>query len=149
MKTNFTHRTSNDVLLDGTEVWPILGNIIDMPTYKHIMQHCVGLTRQWHCLEKAMMVKRVVPNCNVIIGKCLVWSGDGTSNYGHEFNPPYEFHAWCQHPDGIIDIALPGLIEKGLTTSDEYGPFLVGRKPVILAGKEPQWAHYVPHEVYG
>ena len=149
MNTNFTRRCANDVLLRGDEVWPILGNIIDMPTYKKIMQRCVGLTRQWHCLEKAIIVARYVPQCTVVVGKCLIWSGDGTSNYGFEFNPPYEFHAWCQHPEGIIDIALPGVIEKGLATSDEYGPFLVGRKPVVLAGKEPQWAHYVPCEVYG
>ena len=42
----------------------------------------------------------------------------------------------------IIDMALPGVIQKGLTTFDSIGAFLVGREPVILAGTPEPWMMY-------
>jgi hypothetical protein len=71
------------------------------------------------------------------------------SNYGYMFKPPFEFHAWLQTPQGIIDVALPGAIEKGLTTFDDVGPYLIGREPFILAGPPLDWMEYMPVQIVG
>jgi hypothetical protein len=77
-----------------------------------------------------------------MIGSLLVVSGDGKSEYGHYFNPPYEFHAWLQEGPIIVDVALPGVIESGLMLTDEVGPFISGREPLILAGEPLTWMKY-------
>ncbi len=81
------------------------------------------------------------------MGAAKVMSGDYMSTYGFEYNPPYEFHAWVVDNGNIIDLALPGVIEKGLITKDDVGYYLVKRKPVILAGTEPNWISYKQFEL--
>ncbi len=149
--TNFTCKNPNDELLTGTEQYRIIGDLLSDDLCRKIMQSCAGLSRHWHCLEKAIKVKQFLPNGYVVVGKTLVASSDLKSTYGCEYVPPYEFHAWYQCEGGIIDIALPGLIEKGLSTSDEHGPFLVDVNPVILACdfKKVYGLYYEPREIYG
>ena len=136
--------SSKDPILKGDELWLINGTY-PIPITK-IMQACKGLNRYWNCLEKAQIVQTILGKGDVIVGDLKVVSGDFKSEYGFDFNPPYEFHSWLEVEGAIIDIALPGVIEKGLTTHDEYGPYLVGREPVILAGKPESWMKYISYE---
>jgi len=121
---------------------------------------CKGLNPYWNCLQKALIAKKhmneiggVELGGTVVLGSCFVHSKDMRSSYGYEYNPPYEFHAWLSYGPSayspiIIDIALPGVIEKGLGLCDQYGPILVGRKPAVLFGHPPFWVKYTAREVY-
>lgn len=127
--------SSTDALLTGEERWPILGFAISAEEYAEIMQNLTGMKRHWDCLDKARKVVEIIKRGHVVVGSCMVWSGDMKSQYGYYFNPPLEFHAWViDDKRQIIDVALPGVIEKGLTTSDEYGPMLIGNESFVLAG---------------
>jgi len=102
-----------------------------------------GLQRYWNCLEKAYRAQRLLGRGRVVLGSLLIASGDGQSEYGYYFNPPLEFHAWLDLGSGVIfDPALPGVIEKGLTTCDSVGPYIIDREPVILAGQPLDWMRY-------
>lgn len=148
--TKLTGVEPDDLRMTGTERWPTRGKLLNEKQIKHLISQCQGMYRYWNCLEKAMLVCRFRGCGFVAIGACMVISRDKSSSYGHYHNPPYEFHAWWQKHPGIgqpvIDIALPGLIEKGLATSDHLGPFLIGRRPVIVAGRPPKWVAYNPVE---
>jgi hypothetical protein len=139
---------SDDVLLNGTERFPVLGNAITLIEYAKIMKASKGLRHNWNCLEKAEIVQSILKRGSIILGSLLVNSADMKSQFGYYFNPPLEFHAWVLTNDGIIDVSLPGVIEMGLTQSDEYGPFIIGREPVVLAGIPLDWMLYKAHEVY-
>jgi hypothetical protein len=147
--TNTTKKTDNESLMDGTESFEIVGNLMSPVQCAEIIKRCQGLTNRWHCLEKAQIAKRIIGDGIVVVGSCHLWSTDMRSNYGYNFNPPYEFHAWLHLPQGIIDIALPGSIEVGLNTHDDIGPYLTGREPFILAGKPLDWMDYRPVQIIG
>ena len=116
---------------------------------KAMIADCKGLNPYWNCLQKALIAQKHMGGIGaVILGSCFVHSEDMKSSYGYEYNPPYEFHAWLAYGPVIIDIALPGVIEKGLGLCDQYGPILVGRKPAVLFGYPPFWIKYTAREVY-
>ena len=142
--------TGHDVLLDGTESWPVLGSLLSQSEANYIIGKCKGMKRYWHCLEKAKIVAETLKgNWVVVIGTMHVACKSMKSSYGFDYNPPLEFHAWCENfKGGVIDIALPGVIEVGLKTKDKYGPFIIRRKPVILAtNKVPNWLIYRAKEM--
>lgn len=133
--------------MTGKERYPVFGNLLIPEQIEQIMSRMEGLNRYWDCIEKARIAKEVVGAGVIILGECLVWSEDYKSSYGFYFNPPFELHAWLQpvwRTRVIIDVALPGVIEKGLITSDEIGPCVIGRSPIIIAGKVPDWVTYHP-----
>lgn len=113
-----------------------------------IMRNMKGLRRRWSCLEKAILVRRFIGSGVVAIGSMLVWNNERNGTYGYFYNPPLEFHAWLEldHTPFIVDFALPGVIEKGLETKDEYGAILKNIRPVILCGPAPEWLDYKAHE---
>ena len=131
-----------NILLTGQERYPIVGKLVfPAAAYRVWEEEFKGLNQYWDCLPKAQKVQKAFGGI-IILGSLFVMSGDYQSRYGYEFNPPYEFHAWVEIESGLLDFALPGVIEKGLTTRDEVGPFIVGRSPMILAGKPPRWLQY-------
>lgn len=139
--------------MTGNEMFPVIGGWPDalllVPT---LMQKCKGLNPFWDCLQKAIIVEQHILNTGVVmLGSCHVYNDTMDATYGYDFNLPTEFHAWWQ-PDEyskfIIDIALPGVISKGMLVIDEQGPLITGRLPVILAGKAPNWVEYIPHMRY-
>ena len=127
-----------NVILTGKENYPIIGNgsVELKKEVKRVFKLAKGLRKYWSCNEKAILIQKEIGG-HVIIGSHYVWSSDFKSQYGFEYNPPYEFHAWVELSDNtIIDIALPGVIRTGLELRDEVGPYLTGRKPVIFVGSE-------------
>lgn len=139
---------AEDPKIIGDEVYPIIGNYTTPDKIAAIWERCRGMRRHWNCLEKAIMAQQIFPEGIVVVGKCMVWSSDRKSQYGHYFRPPFEFHAWLAISNNIIDISLPGVIEKGLVTCDDYGPALIGVTPAILAGQSPDWIEYNAKEIY-
>jgi hypothetical protein len=135
-------------------MYPALGSFFDGRRSRLMKVFAqLKLNKYWSCLEKAHVVSIMfgTNNQNIItvVGSCFVKSLDGKSEYGYEFRPPFEFHAWNyvieegKRPK-VVDVALPGVIEKGLSTFDSVGPALIGRDPVLLAGVEevPEWLRY-------
>lgn len=107
----------------------------------------IELNRYYACIEKAKIVAKGYQLTHIHLGSLLVDSEESGVSFGYHFNPPLELHAWAQLGKYIIDFALPGTIELGIKSSDEIGPMLKGRTPVILAGLCPPWLHYVTHEI--
>lgn len=139
------HEDKNE-LLSGNERWPVVGRKVDEETVGTILRSFAGLGKYWDCLEKAKKSQKILGG-RVVIGELMVVSGDHKSGYGYYWRPPFEFHAWVElEGGGIFDGALPGVIEKGLRTSDTVGPYLVDREPVILAGEPRDWMKYQPKE---
>jgi hypothetical protein len=138
-------------VMTGKERYTVKGGLLNDKQAASLMVQCKGLNLFWDCIDKAQLVKRFRGCGHVVVGSCMVLSRDGLSSYGHYFKPPYELHAWWQKNPGtnqpVIDIALPGLIMKGMSSSDELGPFIVGRKPIILAGRPLKWMEYRPYEI--
>ena len=138
------------VRMDGTECYLVRGNLLKAPDVQAVMNACAGLLLNWDCITKAKIVQEYLGHGVVVLGGCEAITRGGMSAYGHHFNPPLELHAWWQprpRSKARIDIALPGLILKGLNTADEEGFFLEGREPFILAGVAPWWVKYKPYEV--
>jgi hypothetical protein len=155
--------TSVDPILNGEEFYNIYGpnfqeNMdgseervakIIHSRKKDIISKMAGLKRHWSCLEKAIMVRRFIGAGVVSIGSLSVMNNEKTGTFGYYYRPPYEFHAWVelkQEPRYVIDFGLPGVIEKGLITKDEYGYILKDMEPVILCGPVPEWLSYRPYE---
>ena len=132
--------------MTGEESYPIMGGCCSRKFASACFERFKGLQRHWHCLEKAQIVREVLGGGALVLGSLLVWSADLNSSYGYYWNPPMEFHAWVQYKKRIYDLALPGVIERGLNTSDHIGPVLTGRSPVILAGKPLPWTQYEAKE---
>lgn len=145
--TSFSTVSNNDPILSGYERYPVIGNAISENEALQIAIDMNGLKAHWNCLEKAHLARSIICRGVVVVGSLMIVSGDLKSEYGYHYCPPYEFHAWIMFNGNIVDVALPGVIDKGLTTHDEYGPYLVGREPVILAGKPESWMKYIPREV--
>jgi len=144
--SRFTVKDANSPILDGTEMYPIIGDKIHKDKIRDILYLYRGLSKHWDCLSKAALAARELGGL-VILGSLMVRSADGKSEYGYYFTPPYEFHAWvlCRGEGDesfLFDGGLPGVIDKGLTIRDHIGPSLVGRTPSILAANPPKWLRY-------
>jgi len=136
-------------VMTGEEIFPIIGNLVTEEQASEVIKQFRGLNPYWNCLEKTRIADKYFYGIPTI-GSLHILNVDFKSAYGYEFNPPFEFHTWLTilgTPIGIIDIALPGAIQKGLTTYDEIGPALVGREPIILAGEIPDWLIYQHYEI--
>lgn len=105
------------------------------------------LNRYYDCIRKALIVAKELNQDSIRLGSLMVQSTEKGVAYGYAYNPPIELHAWVQINKNIIDLALPGTIEKGLKTRDDIGFFLIGREPIILAGLPPVWAKYTTHKI--
>lgn len=145
--TGFGHiDPHNDGEMTGNEKYPVVGELIDGFDMAVLMVICKGMNPFWDCYPKARIVQEYMDSGYVVIGAMKVWNAMMTANYGYECNLPLEFHAWWQtslDPDSpIVDIALPGVIQKGIDTKDELGSIIVGRTPCILAGKPLDWMKY-------
>lgn len=147
MLTAFSTVSDTDPTMTGYEEYPVIGSALTDQEITKIIRNFSGLKTHWNCLEKAQIVVALLGKGLVTIGSLQIVSGDLKSMYGYEYHPPREFHAWVTLGKDIIDIALPGVILKGLNTRDEYGPFIVDRKPAVLAGKAPEWAIYRGKEI--
>lgn len=137
----------------GNERFDLIGKLLTNDNVRELMAQCRGLSYNWDCIAKARLVREMMGRGRVMVGSCYVISTDGRSAYGHDFRPPLEMHAWWQPSTQafrqIVDIALPGLIDKGLRTRDNQGFFIVGRPRVVLAGAPPCWVRYTAREVFG
>lgn len=141
--TMMTNIAKDHRYLTGEERYRIVGDAVTEEEVAKVLEACKALNRHWDCIPKAKMARRILGRGRIAVGALLVWSEDYTSNYGYYFNPPFELHAWLVLEDGsIFDVALPGVIEKGLTTCDEIGPAVIGRDCVVLAGKPKRWMDY-------
>ena len=147
--TGLTTITQDTELLTGTERYPIVGDAVSEDDVATLFISFQGLRKYWDCLGKAYRAQLFLGKGRVMVGSLLVVSGDWKSEYGYHWNPPFEFHAWLDLGSGVIfDAALPGVIEKGLTTRDSVGPYIVDRKPVVLAGPPLDWMKYRPVEEF-
>ena len=141
-----TFLDDNEVMT-GKEKYPVIGKAISNNQAKKIILKCKGLKLYWDCIDKAKRAQEILKRGKVVFGSCTIWSGDWQSNYQFLFNPPYELHSWLELENGqIIDIGLAGAILKGSILRDDIGPFLVNRKPKILAGYPPKWIEYKVYE---
>ncbi len=147
--TRFATISDNDPIMTGRERYPIVGGYpIPEETITTLLESFMGLRTHWNCLEKTALVQEALGG-QIAYGSLLVTSGDNKSQFGFYWKPPIEQHSWLLFNDGtIIDFALPGVIEKGLSTSDELGPFLIDREPCILAGVPLSWMKYIIKQNY-
>jgi len=83
-----------DGKLTGREKFPIVGNRISLSVAEQIQKEFAGLFSHWDCLDKAKIVTKHIRDSQIVVGSLNLASSDMTSLYGHEFHPPYEFHAW-------------------------------------------------------
>ena len=130
--------------MSGNEQYEILGNLLTETQVKHLIYSCKNRILTADCVEKSHLVWFYLKDISwkIVIGSIKVFSKDMKATYGHDFNPPRELHCWLEKENKIIDIALPGLIIRGLRAKDEIGSFLEGRTPIILAGEVPNWIIY-------
>lgn len=137
--------------MTGNESYAIIGKRLSILDGFTLMAACIGLILTADCDKKAFLTKRYLQNkgevgWKMVLGSIKIFSLDMLATYGHDCNPPYEFHSWLEKEENekklIIDIALPGTIIRGLRAKDEIGSFLKGRKPIILAGEAPDWIKY-------
>jgi hypothetical protein len=130
------------------EMYEIYPNI-STPVIKEIQQKIIDakLNRYFDCIQKAKIAAIHLGIPAIRLGSLFVDSTEVGVQYGYNYNPPLELHAWVQIDNNVIDFALAGTIEKGLKTKDEFGSFLIDRKPIILAGTPPPWVHYQTHEI--
>ena len=156
--------TFEDPILTGKEVFQIKGpkfqqiedgSVAEAVKLVHvhkkeIMRSMKGLKRRWSCIEKAILVRKFIGVGIVALGSTLIWNNERDGTYGHYFNPPLEFHAWVElnQQPFIVDFALPGVIEMGLRTKDEYGAILRNIKPYILCGPASSGLDYQAHDRY-
>lgn len=145
--TSFAAIQRDEPVLTGDEIYPIVGTALMYQDVRLMFRALAGMKRHWNCLEKAERVVKEMGRGQVVLGSLLVVSSDNKSTYGYAFDPPLEFHAWVQTGNNIIDLSLPGVIEKGLSTYDKFGAYLVGRYPVILAGEPEPWMIYRPYSL--
>ena len=138
MHTEMTSKAGDEgKIMTGYESYPIIGDQMSAYGSKPIIKQFKGLNLYWNCLEKALIVANFIPGSIVVIGSLMICEWTEMSVYGHKYKPPYEFHAWVRWKENIIDFGLPGVILKGSTTEDIFGPLLKNTVPVILAGEPP------------
>lgn len=131
------------ILLTGEERYPLIGGSDYTDSHTRPLQIGLkGLPRYGGCLEKAKIAQREFGGV-IIMGRLAIYSAINGGLYRFDYNPPTEFHAWLQFvPGWILDLSLPGVIERGMKMTDELGPIIEGRVPAILFGKPPAWAIY-------
>lgn len=138
-----------DAEMTGEESFPITGELLTYKELRFLISQCKGMHPNFNCLDKAELVLKLKGSGRVVLGSLLVWNREMTANFGYFFNLPLEFHAWWE-PDNtelgteIIDIALPGVISKGLKTVDNIGPVIEGRDLLVMAGSPLSWTSYTP-----
>jgi hypothetical protein len=146
-----------DAVMTGEERYPIISTVSLSTHTKKVMlldmvKMCKGLNLYWNCLEKALIVRNYFRFGYVVLGSLYVYNENRSANYGYEYRPPFEFHAWWQddlsQDSPIIDIALPGVILKGKSIVDEFGSILSGREPCILVGRPLDWMEYKPLDMF-
>jgi len=135
------HDAEFDVLMNGDEQYPLIGNKSRVAIVNSMIAECKGLPLYAGCLEKAIIAQKYLGG-TIFIGAMKAISEDGTSTYGFDFNPPTELHAWVEVQGLTVDLSLPGVIMRGLKLRDEIGPFLEGRTPSVLFGIPPEWLLY-------
>jgi hypothetical protein len=137
--------------MTGKEQYEIIGNLLNKEQLACLIYACTDCILTANCVEKACITKAHTSsgllvkqdNWKIAIGSIKIFSKDMQSTFGHNFNPPNELHCWLENDKKeIIDIALPGVIIRGLRAKDELGSFLAGRTPVVLAGEAPNWIIY-------
>jgi hypothetical protein len=144
--SGFTTTGDDDRIMTGNEKFPVVGNAVTAVEITQVIQACAGLKFNWSCLPKSFKAKEVLGRGEIVIGSLFVTSGDEKSEYGFLYNPPLEMHSWLDLGDGLIfDIGLAGVIDTGLHSCDAIGPYLIDRKPVILAGVPMKWMRYKRH----
>jgi len=136
----------------ATERYPIMGDLLSLDIINSLLGKFKGLHKYYDCHEKARIVYDYVwglfSDISLVYGAFYIDSATNKSQYGFLYNPPFEFHAWIDVSGGIIDLSLPGVIENGSKSCDQYGAFLEGREPVVLSGYDiPEWLHYEPKSV--
>ena len=138
---------ANDPLIKGDEKYKVIGKAVSKDDIAYIQGCLAGLRLHWNCLEKAVITCEILGDGIIEVGTMHVYSSDNKSTYGFDYHPPFEFHAWVRlRKKIIVDMGLPGVIDKGLQLKDSKGYALYGRKPVILAGLPPYWLKYEPKE---
>lgn len=147
---------NRSALMTGEEKYGIFGAAIDPKMAGDIIAKYKGLQLYGQCLEKAIIAIRHLREVNfdgefiVAMGSMKITWMDNTGDvtqYGNDYNPPYEFHAWVvpnQKRELIIDLALPGMILRGQKFRDWKGFYLKGLIPGILAGSVPEFIEYSP-----
>jgi len=151
-------RTLTMERLTGNEKYKILGRMLSRAEADEIFKQFKGLMRRANCLRKACIVRdwlnRERENAfNVMVGSLYVIESSNHSSYGHEYNPPFEFHAWVygRRDKSLYDLALPGVIERGLEAEDDQGKLLLTIDPTILAAgisRIPYYIRYKAHSAY-
>lgn len=149
-----------DERMTGLEEYGIVGQCLTTAELTLLIRECEGLHMTADCVKKAEIVigmRKELPSLHRIgpmvlcVGAVRIYAIDMRSAYGHDFNPPYECHAWARSiadPRILVDLALPGLIIRGSRLEDEQGPFLYGREPVVLAGLPAKWMSYQAGETW-
>ena len=146
--TMIPHLKEDEPVLTGEELYPLVGSAVPTETIHDIQKQLKGMRRHWHCIPKAQAAQRILGAGVVVVGELMVWRVDMMGSYGYFFNPPYEVHSWLVlGKGGILDVALPGVIEMGLITADADGPILEHRSPVILNGRPEPWMAYRHKEI--
>lgn len=144
--------------LTGHEKYKILGRMFSGEEVREIFKLFNGLMRRGNCLRKACIVRdwlnRDRENAfHVMVGSLYVIERTNHSSYGHEYNPPLEFHAWVygRRDKSVYDLALPGVIERGLEAEDDQGRILLTVEPIVLAtgsSRVPYYLRYKAHSAY-
>jgi hypothetical protein len=132
------------VQLTGNERFPVIGGMLPQKLIDKVQRKFQGFPKFAGCLEKNTFGK-LLWGGKLVMGSLEIYAKVNHGRFSYQFNPPTEFHAWLVFPDldnQILDLALPGAIQRGLSLRDELGSFLEGRKPVILAGHPPAWLKY-------
>ena len=135
------------------EMYPIYSNdnnpILTEMQAKDLLAifHLNKFNRYYDCIRKAKLTAKFFQVAAIHLGSLMLESTEKGVQYGYEYHPPLELHAWVRIDNNILDLGLPGTIEKGLSTKDDIGYFLSNREPVILAGKPASWMKYVTHEI--
>jgi hypothetical protein len=134
------------VLSTGTS-FPLMGTWVTPEEAETIQAMFAGLPLYGGCVEKAALTlwalqKMGLDNQSykVVFGAAAIACNelDGSmTTYRHEYNPPFELHAWvrpAKNAQVIIDLALPGMILRGKRMEDDIGPLLQNMPVFALAG---------------
>jgi len=150
--TFFTNKFDDQNIMTGEETYNLIGFSMDYTIANELIKKFKGLNLHWNCEDKSRITWDFLKRGTLVIGSLKIWNAERDASYGFEYHPPLEFHAWIEERVNgkkiIYDLALPGVILKGLEIKDEYGIILDGRQPVILTGEAPDWLEYTGREYY-
>jgi hypothetical protein len=148
MSTETLVNSFTNTIMTGEESYPIIGGWSAQGMVERSFKLFAdgGLFLEASCWEKACMVKKEfflgTKDMKIVGGRIRVLSADLKSAFGYDWNPPTEVHIWLEWGKDLIDLALPGVIIRGMNTYDNIGPILTGRNPVVLVGTCPDWIIY-------